>query len=96
MLSRGLSANPGELPTSLEIGSGYAQPEGTRSPGHEGSPAGSEATLDEEKPVAKGDRRRQLRVGEQSYEPIVPLKVENRRAPARGGHGIHWREGANR
>jgi hypothetical protein len=22
--------------------------------------------------------------------------VENRRAPARGGHGIHWREGTNR
>ena len=33
---------------------------------------------------------------EQSYEPIVPAKVENRRAPARGGHGIHWREGANK
>ena len=33
---------------------------------------------------------------EQSYESIVPMKVENRRAPARGGHGIHWREGMNR
>jgi len=33
---------------------------------------------------------------EQSYEPIVPAKVENSRAPARGGHGIHWREGANK
>jgi hypothetical protein len=57
---------------------------------------GSEQTLNEQKPVAKGNRRQQLRADEQSYEPIVPMKVENRRAPARGGHGIHWREGANR
>ena len=57
---------------------------------------GSESTLDEKKPAAKGNRRRQLRVGEKSYEPIVPMKVENRRAPARGGHDIHWREGGNR
>ena len=34
--------------------------------------------------------------GEKSYDPIVPEKGENRRAPARGGHDIHWREGANR
>ncbi len=33
---------------------------------------------------------------EQSYEPIVPVKVGNRRASVRGGHGTHWREGANR
>jgi len=33
---------------------------------------------------------------EQSYNPIVLMKVENRRAPARGGHGIHWREGGSR
>ena len=31
--------------------------------------------------------------GEQSYHPILPGKVGNRRAPARGGHGTHWREG---
>jgi hypothetical protein len=47
-------------------------------------------------PATKGDRRRQGRVGEQSYEPIVPLKVGNRRAPERGGHDTHWREGGNR
>ena len=64
--------------------------------GHEGRSTGSEPTLDAEKPVAKGDQRRQLRVAEQSYEPMVPMKVENRRAPARGGHGIHRRDGANR
>jgi hypothetical protein len=33
---------------------------------------------------------------ERSYEPIVPMKVANRRAPGRGGHGNHWREGGNR
>ena len=27
--------------------------------------------------------------------PYVPGKVGNRRAPARGGHGTHWREGEN-
>ena len=57
---------------------------------------GSEQALNAEKPVAKGNRRRQLRVDEQSYEPMVAMKVENRRAPARGGHGIHWSDGANR
>ncbi len=32
---------------------------------------------------------------EQSYDPILPMKVENRRARETGGHGIHWREGGN-
>ena len=35
-------------------------------------------TLDEENPATKGDRRRQVWVGERSYEPIVPMKAENR------------------
>src|SRR5215471_18886537 len=42
------------------------------------------------------DRRKRGRIWEQSYNPIVLMKVENRRAPARGGHGIHWREGGSR
>ena len=71
-------------------------PKLTRSPGMRALPTGSEPTLDAQQPVAKGDRRPQLRADEQSYEPIVPMKVGNRRAPARGGHGTHWREGANR
>jgi hypothetical protein len=33
---------------------------------------------------------------EQSYDPIVPAKVENRRASERSGHGTHWREGGNK
>jgi len=28
--------------------------------------------------------------------PYVPVKVENRRASGRSGHGIHWREGGNK
>jgi hypothetical protein len=39
------------------------------------------------------DRRKRGWIWEQSYNPIVLTKVENRRAPDRGGHGIHWREG---
>ena len=35
-------------------------------------------------------------MAEQSYNLIVPRKVENCRAPARGGHGIHRREGGRR
>src|SRR6516164_5723987 len=42
------------------------------------------------------DRRKQGRMREQSYHPIVLTKVENRRAPARGGPGIHRREGGSR
>ena len=33
---------------------------------------------------------------EQSYDPVVPVKVGNRRASARSGHGTHWREGVAR
>ena len=33
---------------------------------------------------------------EQSYEPTVPMKVGNRRASERSGHGTHWREGENK
>lgn len=36
------------------------------------------------------------RMEEQSYDPVVPMKVGNRRASARSGHGTHWREGGNR
>jgi hypothetical protein len=36
------------------------------------------------------------RMEEQSYDPIVPAKVENRRASERSGHGTHWREGGNK
>jgi len=97
MLPKGFPVNLGELPVSAEEwASVRPNPNLTRSPGMRALPRGSEQTLDEQKPVAKGDRRQQLRADEQSYEPIVPMKVGNRRAPARGGHGTHWREGENK
>jgi RNA-directed DNA polymerase len=42
------------------------------------------------------DRRGRGRMTEQSYNLIVPMKVGNRRAPARGGHGTRWREGGSK
>jgi hypothetical protein len=33
---------------------------------------------------------------EKSYDPIVPMKVGNRRAFERSGHGTHWREERNK
>jgi hypothetical protein len=35
-------------------------------------------------------------MAEQSYDPIVPMKVGNRRASVRSGHGTHRREGGNK
>jgi hypothetical protein len=46
--------------------------------------------------AAKGNRRRPESMDEQSYDPIVPVKVGNRRASVRSGHGTHWREGGNK
>ena len=42
------------------------------------------------------DRRKRGGMLEQSYNLIVPMKVGNRRAPARGDHGTHWREGGSK
>jgi hypothetical protein len=42
------------------------------------------------------DRRKHGRMREQSYDPIVPAKVGDRRAPETGGHGTHWREGGSK
>jgi hypothetical protein len=95
MLSSGFPANTGELTTSREVGS-VRPTQRHQVPGARGPLHGKRTTLNAEKPAVKGDRRRQLRVDEQSYEPMVPMKVEKRRAPARGGHAIHWRDGANK
>ena len=51
--------------------------------GNEGVP-GKQTNPRRGVPATKGDQRRQGRVGEQSYEPIVPAKVGNRRAPEKG------------
>jgi hypothetical protein len=59
MLSRGVPANPGELPTSLEVGAVPPNPNRTWSRGKRGRPTGSEQTLDEEylRSRETGDRR---------------------------------------
>jgi hypothetical protein len=54
------------------------------------------SSLPREVLTAKGNRRRPEQMDEQSYDPIVPVKVGNRRASARSGHGTHWREGENK
>jgi len=33
---------------------------------------------------------------EQSYEPVVPVKVGNRGLRKERPHGTHWREGGNK
>jgi hypothetical protein len=96
MLSKGIPVNPGELPISPRTGRGSAQPEANQVPMETRASHGKRTNPQRGVPAAKGDRRRQGRIGEQSYEPILPMKVANRRAPERGGHGTHWREGANR
>ncbi len=90
-LPQGLPVNPGELP-HLFLDRGVAHP--TRR-SQLGPYARSERMR---KPVDRGKPEVGREVVEQSYEPIVPMKVGNRRAPAarRGGHGTHWREGGNR
>ena len=96
MLPKGFPANTGELPTSGEIGRVCSPTQSAPGPWSMRGAPWEANNPQREKPVTKGDRRWQLRVEEQSYEPILPMKVENRRAPATGGHGIHWREGGNR
>jgi hypothetical protein len=97
MLTKGFPVNPGELSTSRDRWVWWHPTQRHPVPGGRGRPprrANKPSPL--EKPAAKGNRRCRPRVEEQSYAPIVPMKVGNRRAPARGGHGTHWREGANR
>ena len=77
-------------------GCGSAQPKWNQVPRDVRVAHGKRTNPRRGEPAAEGDQRWQARVGKWSYEPIVPAKVENRRAPERGGHGSHWREGANR
>jgi hypothetical protein len=72
-------------PTRMEPG-----PEGCESRPREANKLSTRRTRCQGRPEVAG------KGSEQSYELIVPAKVGNRRAPERGGHGTHWREGANR
>jgi hypothetical protein len=96
MLSTGLPVNPGGLAASPEPGVSV-QPD-PNEPGPNGSEGAPGKRTDPQRgvPGGKGDQSRRGRGSEQSYEPIVPVKVANRRAPARGGHDTHRREGGNR
>jgi hypothetical protein len=96
MLIKGLPVNPGELPVSPHHWAQVAP--NPKTPGRRGvrdAPARSERPSSGVS-CGQGKPEAQVRAGEQSYETIVPMKVKNRRAPARGGHGIQWREGWNR
>ena len=96
MLTKGFSVNPGELPASPLFGHLVAP--NPKTPGLRGVRAASERSEQPSNGVSccQGKPEAQARAEEQSYDSIVPVKVENRRAPVRGGHDIHWREGMNR
>jgi len=81
---QGISREPRRAPYLFRLWARLRPTQRNQVSGERGLPRGSEQALDEEKPVAKGDRRRQLRVDEQSYDSILPMKVENRRAPEKG------------
>ena len=84
MLIKGLPVNPGELSTSPDIWARLRPtqrnqvPWGTRDSPREANKPSTRRTCRQGKPEAQG------RVGEQSYDSIVPMKVENRRAPEKG------------
>ena len=92
----GFPMNPGELPASPL--SGHLVAPIPKTPGLRRERAAPERSEQPSNGVSccQGKPEAQAWAGEQSYESIVPMKVENRRAPARGGHDIHWREGMSR
>src|SRR5215510_3969754 len=83
-ISRGRAGVAG-VPSSGHASKGILQ-----EPRRARHPLSQRVTGRQGKPEATGT------VDEQSYEPVVPRKVGNRRASARSGHGTHWREGANK
>ena len=95
MLSR-TSREPRRAAYLSRAGCGSAQPEKNQVPRESRVSHGKRTDPRRGVPAAKGDRRCQGRVGEQSYAPIVPTKAANRRASDRSGHGTRRREGANR
>jgi hypothetical protein len=84
MLIKGLPVNPGELPAPPL--SGHLVAPNPKTPGLRGVRA---APARSERPSSgvscgQGKPEAQVRAGEQSYDSIVPMKVENRRAPEKG------------
>ena len=78
-------AGYGFCPTQKEPG-----PEGNEGVPREANRPSTWSTCRQGRPEVAGTGR------QQSYEPIIPTKVGNRRASVRSGHGTHWREGVNR
>ena len=96
-LSKGLLMNPGELFISCcKSGRGSPNPNGPGSRGGTGAPQSRAKETPGTGTCQRGRPELAGKGEEQSYEPIVPAKVGNRRAPETGGHGTHWREGVNR
>ena len=95
--SQGFPRNLGELLISSR-NPGWVRPVGNGpGPRQLGCAAcGSEASIRRRGTGCQGRPEVSGMGREQSYDPIVPRKVENRRAPETGGHGIHWREGGNK
>ena len=96
MLTKGFPVNPGEFPACpLD---GHLVTPNPKAPGLRRARVASARSERPSNGVScrQGKPEAQARAEKQSYDSIVPVKVENRRAPARGGHGIHWREGMNR
>jgi len=59
-------------------------------------PHQEERLLSREVRAPKGRPEGARKEAEQSYNPILPLKVGNRRASARSGHGTHGKEGGSK
>jgi hypothetical protein len=74
----------------------FTRPKRTRPGAGVSTPAPGAKKCSTEKPDDQGRPEESGTGREQSYELMVPMKVGNRRAPARGGHGTHWRDGANK
>jgi hypothetical protein len=84
MLTKGFPVNPGELPASPPIWAQVAP--NPKTPGLRGArvaPARSERPSSGVS-CGQGKPEAQARAGEQSYDSIVPMKVDNRRAPEKG------------
>ena len=93
MLSKGFPTNPGDLAVSLPAETGWVRltardqaSGGTDAPSRGAKKHPAERYRDRQgRPEANG------MVEEESYDPIVPVKVGNR-----GRTGTHWREGGNK
>ena len=81
MLTKGLPVNPGELLPLRKFGPQVRpNPKAPGLSGGEGCPREKRTTLVRAVSCCQGKPEAQARAGEQSYESIVPMKVENRRA----------------